>query len=101
MVRHIVMFKFKEEADGRTKKENLQIAKEKLEALQGAVPTLRSSYVKLNDENANPANYDIVLVSEYDDMEGLNAYIVHPAHKEVGEFMGKVRESRACVDFEI
>lgn len=101
MVRHIVMFKFKEEAEGRTKKENLQIAKEKLEALQGVVPTLKSSYVKLNDENANPSNYDIVLVSEYDDMEGLNAYIVHPAHKMVGEFMGKVRESRACVDFEI
>lgn len=101
MIRHIVMFKLKEEADGRSRKENLCIAKEMLEALQGVVPTLKSSYVKINDEQADRENYDIVLVSEYEDMEGLNAYIVHPAHKKVGEFMRKVREARACVDFEI
>ena len=101
MIRHIVMFRFLEEADGRTKKENVAIAKEMLEALQGVVPTLKSSYVKVSAEAANPENYDLVLVAEYDSMEDLNAYIVHPAHKKVGEFMRKVREKRACVDFEV
>ena len=101
MIRHIVMFQFLEEADGRTKKENVAIAKGMLEALQGVVPTLKSSYVKVNDEAANPDNYDLVLVAEYDSMEDLNAYIVHPEHKKVGEFMRKVREKRACVDFEV
>lgn len=101
MIRHIVMFKFKDEADGRTKAENLAIAKQKLEALQGVVPTLISSQVSLGAEGSNPTNYDIVLVAEYADMDALNAYVVHPEHKKVGEFMAKVRESRACVDFEI
>ena len=101
MIRHIVMFQFKEEAEGRSKAENLLIAKEMLVKLQGEVPTLVNSYVKTNDEFANKDNYDLVLVADYEDMEGLNAYIVHPAHKKVGEFIGKVREQRACIDFEI
>ena len=33
-------------------------------------------------------------------MDGLNAYVVHPAHQEVGKFMGGVRLSRASIDFE-
>lgn len=101
MIRHIVMFQFLEHAEGRKKEENLVIAKEMLEALVGVIPTLNNIYVGLNHSQANQENYDLVLVSEYDDIEGLNAYVVHPAHKKVGEFMGKVRQSRAGVDFEI
>lgn len=100
MVKHIVMFKFLPEAMGRTKKENLEIAKNMLEDLQGKVPTLLSSVVEINSENANPDNYDLVLVADCNSWEDLNAYIVHPLHKAVGEFMKDVRESRACVDYE-
>jgi len=99
MIKHIVMFKFFEEADGRTKAENLAIAKRMLEELQGVVPTLLSSRVSLGNELQNPANYDLVLEADYESMEALEEYIVHPAHKEVGKFMAKVRESRACIDY--
>ena len=99
MIRHIVMFQFKEEADGRTKEENLLIAKSMLESLVGVVPTLKNLYVALNHQDADRANYDLVLVSEYEDMEGLNAYQVHEEHKRVSAFIGKVRETRACIDF--
>lgn len=101
MIRHIVMFQFKEEAEGRTKAENLQIAKSMLESLVGVVPTLKNLYVALNHKDANNENYDLVLASEYEDMEDLNAYQIHEAHKKVSEFIGKVRETRACIDFMI
>lgn len=100
MIRHIVMFKFLEEAEGRSKAENLAIAKNMLENLMGVVPTLRSMDVQLNDPAASCDNYDLVLTAEYDDMDGLNAYVVHPAHKEVGKFIGPVRISRASIDYE-
>lgn len=100
MIRHIVMFKFCEEADGRAKAENLAIAKDMLEQLMGVVPSLRSMDVQLNAPAADSDNYDLVLTTEHDDLDGLNAYAVHPAHKEVGKFIGKVRISRACVDYE-
>lgn len=100
MVKHIVMFKFLEEAQGKTKRENAAIAKEKLDKLMGVVPGLLSITVELNAENADPDNYDLVLISEHEDWEGLAAYITHPNHVKIGEFMKGVRESRTCVDFE-
>lgn len=100
MVKHIVMFKFLDSAEGRTKKENLLIAADMLIDLQGKVPTLVSSSVSLNSELADKSNYDLVLVADFNDFEGLNEYIVHPLHKAVGAFMKNVLESRACVDYE-
>lgn len=100
MVKHIVMFKFLETAEGRTKKENAEIAAKMLLDLQGKIPTLVSSEVKLNSDCADRSNYDLVLIADYNDWEGLQEYIVHPLHKAVGEFMKGVRESRSCVDYE-
>ena len=100
MVRHIVMFKFLENANGRSKKENLEIAANMLNDLQGKIPTLLSSEVKLNSESADKSNYDLVLIADYKSWEDLHDYIVHPLHKAVGEFLKDVRESRSCVDYE-
>ncbi len=75
MVKHIVMFKFLENAEGRTKKENLEIAANMLKDLQGKIPTLVASEVRFNDENAAKSNYDMILLADYNDWEGLNEYI--------------------------
>ncbi len=101
MIRHIVMFRYREFAAGHTRAENIAQAKAMLEALPGVVPSLRESHVYLNGEAANPENYDLVLVADFDDWQGLQDYIVHPAHQAVGVFQRQVRESRACVDFEL
>lgn len=100
MVRHIVMFKFLENAQGRTKKENVEIAANMLNDLQGKIPSLLKSEVKLNSEFADKTNYDLVLIADYNSWEDLNDYVVHPLHKAVGEFLKDVRESRSCVDYE-
>lgn len=100
MVKHIVMFNFLPEAEGRTKKENAEIAAKMLENLQGKIPSLIRSEVRQNSELADRSNFDLVLVSEHEDWNGLHEYAVHPLHLEVGAFMKKVRESRSCVDYE-
>ncbi|MBQ9848337.1 MAG: Dabb family protein [Clostridia bacterium] len=100
MVKHIVMFSFLPEAEGRTKKENAAIAAEMLSELQGKIPSLIKSEVHLNSDSADQSNFDLVLVSEHEDWSGLREYAVHPLHVKVGEFIKKVRESRSCVDYE-
>ena len=100
MIKHIVMFRFLESANGKTRLENARIAKEMLENLQGKIDTLVSSKVTLSCENVPEGNYDLVLEADYNDMDGLNKYIVHPLHRKVGEFLKEVREARACVDYE-
>ena len=100
MVKHIVMFKFLEEAEGRTRKENATIAMNMLNELQGKIPELVASTARLNEDCADKTNYDLVLVSDFNSWEDLQNYIVHPQHKAVGEFLRGVRESRSCVDYE-
>ncbi len=99
MIRHIVLFKFLEEADGRGREENLRLTAEKLRALQGVVPTLLRSEIHIGAEGAAASNADLVLISDFADLESLNEYIHHPAHVAVGTFMRPLRESRTCIDY--
>lgn len=101
MIRHVVMFKFLPEADGHTAKENAERTAAMLNNLQGKIPTLKASQVYLGADGADSTNCDLILISDFDSLEALQEYIVHPLHKEVGVFMRPLRESRSCVDFEI
>jgi len=63
MIKHIVMFRLADEANGRNKRENALIIKKQLEALKDIIPQIMEIDVYLNDENASPDNYDIILDS--------------------------------------
>ncbi len=100
MIKHIVMFKLKPEYQGRTALENAIAAKENAQKLTELVPTLQKLEVCINHENTDSGNYEFALICEFEDMEGLNAYQVHPAHVEFGKFITPMRELRACIDYE-
>ena len=100
MIRHIVMFQLKEHALGKPALENALEAKRKFYGLAGRIPSLRRFEVGINSEEAPGDNFHIVLVCEFEDAAGLNAYQDHPAHMEFGAFMSRIREKRACIDYE-
>lgn len=101
MIRHIVMFKFLEEAGGKSKRENVLATKAMLDALPGKIGYIQHSETHIGADGAAAGNCDLLLVSDFRNFEELNAYIVHPDHKAVGAFMRPLRESRACVDIEM
>jgi len=94
MLVHIVMFKFKEE----NKKANIIQAKQMLENLTGAVPTLRSMDVGVNFIEANRA-MDLSLIAVFESVEGLNAYDIHPEHQKVVAFIKSVVEYSKASDY--
>ena len=98
MIRHIVMFSFKPEAEGRTKDENVALTKAMLEQLPSKIGLIRASRVEVNAPGASEENCDLLLISDFD---SLQAYQVHPDHVAVGTFMRPLRTGRASVDFEI
>ena len=100
MVRHIVLFKLDDEAEGRSKAENALIIKERLEELKNTIPVIRKIEVKINLSEASADNHDVILESEFDTLEDVRTYAVHPEHIKVGEFIAKVRTSRAAIDYE-
>jgi hypothetical protein len=91
---HIVMFKFKEE----NKKANLIQAKQMLENLMGAVPSLRSIDVGINEVEAERA-MDLSLIAVFESKEGLDAYDVHPEHQKVVGFIKEVVEYSKATDY--
>jgi hypothetical protein len=99
MIRHIVMWKLKDEAEGASREENARKMKEMLEGLPGRIAEIRSLEVGINQARS-PDAFDAVLVSEFAHWEDLRRYMEHPAHQRVSEFVGRVRLERRIVDFE-
>ena len=99
MVKHIVLFKLKEEASPEKKLLAMQQFKQAIEALPKKIDFIRHIEVGLN---INPGEtWSIALYSEFDSLEDVKAYAVHPDHVAAGKLLAEVKESRACVDYEI
>lgn len=100
MIKHIVVWRLRDEALGAGKAENLERAKAAIEALRDLVPSVRHLEVGI-DIGAAHDSWDIVIYSEFDDRAGLDAYQVHPEHVKVAELVGELRELRAAIDYEV
>lgn len=100
MIKHVVMWKLKEVAEGKTKAENARIMKQLLEGLPARIDELDKAEVGINILAGDDAAIcDVVLTTECKDEESLNAYAVHPDHKKVVQFISKVVEERRVVDY--
>jgi quinol monooxygenase YgiN len=100
MIKHIVMWKLKDEAEGADRATNAREMKRRLDECANIVPGQLKFEVVLAQPGLE-ATYDVVLYSEFADKAALEAYIVHPTHKAVVPFIGAVREGRQCMDYEV
>lgn len=100
MIKHIVMWKLKEFAEGCDRKENAQKIKNMLESLREEIEQIVYMEVGININNSDMA-YDAVLITEFEDEHKLEEYKNHPEHVKVSNFVAKVRESRAVVDYQV
>lgn len=99
MIRHVVMFEFLAEYEGRSAIENAEIAKERLLSLKEKIDFIKKMEVGINYQEADSNNYMLCLTCDFDSMEDLDRYAVHPEHLKVGEFIKKIKIGRACVDY--
>ena len=99
MIKHVVMWKLKDGAEGATRRDNALRMKALLDACAGQTPGMRSFEVGV-DTGSDAAPWDVVLVAEFDDRAALDVYQDHPIHQAAKVFIAKVRELRAAVDYE-
>ncbi len=99
MIKHIVMFKLKE-SNGKSEYENAVEAKERFNDVIANVSELKAGEVVINSKDAPQDNYTISLICDFESIEDLNAYQVHPAHKKFGAFIAEIKTERACIDYE-
>lgn len=94
MVKHIVIWKLKEE----NKAENASKIKEALEALNGQIPGLLHLEVGF-DFSKQESSGDIVLYSEFDTQQSLDAYVIHPKHVAAGQTVRNATCDRRMIDY--
>lgn len=94
MIRHICMFKLKEE----NKEANLKEALVRVEMLRG-IEQIQRFEVIVNDSEAPESNYEISLIFDFKNMDDLMIYQKDERHIAFGDFIKQIRESRACIDY--
>lgn len=99
MVKHIVLFKLKDEVPETDKLVVMNKFKEAIEALPAKISVIRKIEVGLN---MNPGeSWHIALYSEFDNLDDVKFYATHPDHVAAGKIIAEAKESHSCVDYEI
>lgn len=94
MIKHIVMWKFKDNEE-----ENMKIFLDGLNKLKEIIPEIKSMETGIN---INPKNeYDAILISEFETMEDLEKYKNNPEHIKVSALCKKIRIDRQAIDYEV
>ncbi len=92
MIRHIVMWKFREDADPTPFLEGLG-------ALEGVIPQIR--HMEIHRSAVEDAAYDAILISDFDSLEDVETYKKDPRHVAVSTLCKSIRTARSAIDFEI
>jgi len=100
MIKHIVMWKLKDQAEGAGRAANAAKMKALLDGCRDVVPGIVEFEVALAQPGLE-ATYDVVLYSVFADKAALDAYQDHPKHVAVKPFIGAVRLERQCMDYEV
>ena len=93
MINHIVAFKLKDEH-----KDKAKLIKQELDSLPSKIHQIKSFEVGINISDSTAA-YDIVLVSEFESVEQLDEYRMHPEHIKVTDVIRLYKANSMVVDY--
>lgn len=96
MVKHIILWKLKEEYNNESVKQDI---KNGLEGLIGKIPGLTEISVQIT--SLDSSNADVMLYSVFKNETALREYANHPEHVLVANtYVRPFTETRLCLDFE-
>ena len=98
-LRHIVNWKLGGETRDARDVQAREIA-DALLPLNGLVPSVRALDVHRN-ELFDGDNFDVTLIADFDDAEGLAAYAAHPDHVRAGAVVKRHAVERVATDFTV
>jgi hypothetical protein len=94
-LRHVVTWKVAGDTEAERERVKGEL-RDRLLALPSQIEAIRTFEVGLN--NVGSDNFDVLLISEFDDEVGLQIYTEHPVHQEVIAFVRANTVGRAAVD---
>ena len=104
MIAHVVLFKPKHDLAS----EQRQAVIDDLKAAASAIPTVRGLRVGRRIRHGHPGyeqlmreDFEYVVIIEFDDVEGLSAYLAHPKHAAIGSHFMQAAAAALAYDYEI
>lgn len=102
MIRHIVMWKLKEKAEGATLKKNAAKLKLILEGLRINIEEIKDVEVGIQiTENGGKEACDVVLICDFLTELDFKMYTRNPHHIKAISFIETVAEKRYFVDYKV
>ena len=98
MIRHIVMWNVRG-ATPEERRNAIRFLKSRFEGLRGRIPGLLRLEVGVDTSRIDYA-CDVVLYSEFESQQALEAYARHPEHLRVRDELDGLRVARHQVDYE-
>jgi hypothetical protein len=99
MIRHVVSWKLNG-ADAAARAEQAATITATLSALPAVIPEIVALQVGTNVAYPE-SNWHVVLIADFESLEDLEAYQVHPDHVAATHVIKPLVESRSNVDFEV
>lgn len=99
MVKHIILWKLKDEYTSDQKSEIKKNIQTNLESLAGQIEGLLN--IRVYTDALPSSNVDLMLDSTFRDADALAAYSTHPAHVAVADtYVRPYTATRSCFDFD-
>ena len=98
MIKHIILWKLREDIPEEEKASCRAEAKRRLEGLNGRIDGLLRIEVKTDGLASSSA--DMMLDSDFSDEEALKGYQTNPLHLEAAGYVRSIVAQRLCLDFE-
>ena len=104
MIAHVVLFKPKHELTAAQR----QGVIDALKAAASGIPTVRGLRVGKRIRHGRPGyeqlmreDFEYVVIVEFDDVEGLTAYLAHPQHDAIGAHFMQSAAAALAYDYEM
>lgn len=97
MVKHIVMWNVKGASPGE-KKAGIKQLRAAFEGIRGKIPGMMHLEIGVDNSHVDYA-CDVVLYSEFESQQALDAYATHPEHLRVRNELEGLRVARHQVDY--
>ena len=97
MIKHLVMWNVRG-ATPRERSDAIRLLKSRFEGLRGRIPGLIHLEVGVDTSRVDYA-CDVVLYSEFESQQALDAYATHPEHLRVRGELDGLRVARHQVDY--
>jgi len=98
MIKHVILWKLKDEYTAEEKTQCAAEIKRRLEALNGKIDGMMN--LRVNTGALSSSCADVMLDSEFESVEALAGYQSNPLHLEAASYVRSVVSQRLCLDFE-